>query len=135
MDVITLQKGDPQIMKNVSIFALLMFITTSSHAFSLENSAIKLLCPQRGEIEVILHRYEHTQEKWGKDHFESGGGHYRKGTLLMIPFANQDQMLFNQSGGKFYFWYADKKALVKCQLLSLTNTYPVDVPYFRDSRS
>ncbi|ELE9730689.1 hypothetical protein RM407_004392 [Enterobacter kobei] len=119
-------------MKYIITLALAFFYSATSYALSLENSDIRLLCPLRGQIEVILHLYEHTQESWGKLQFETGGGHSRKGPLLMFQFANLDQMLFNQSTGQFSFWYADKEKLVKCRLISLTNTYPVDIPYFRE---
>lgn len=119
-------------MKNFSLFILLIFTTIASHAFPLDNADIRLLCPQRGQVEVILHRYEHTQESWGKDNFETGGGHSRKGSLLMIQFANMDQMLYEQKTGSFSFWYAEERRLVSCRLLSLTSTYPIDIPYFRE---
>ena len=103
-----------------------------SYALSLENSDVRLFCPMRGQIEIILHRYEHSQESWGVNQFETGAGHFRKGPLFMFQFANLDQMIFNQATGEFSFWYADRDKLVGCHLISLTNTYPVDIPYFRD---
>lgn len=109
-----------------------MVVSSASNAFSLENTDIRLLCPKRGQIEVILHRYEHTQESWGKNQFETGGGHSRRGPLLMIQFANLDQMLFNQTTGNFSYWYADKQKLVNCQLLGITNTYPINIPFYRE---
>lgn len=118
-------------MKDALIFALAFFYSVTSYALSLENSDIRLFCPIRGQIEVILHRYEHSQESWGNQ-FETGAGHFRKGPLIMFPFANLDQMVFNQTTGQFSFWYADSKKLVGCRLISLTNTYPVDIPYYRD---
>ena len=61
-------------MKYVVLLALSLFTSLSGWAFSLDNADIRLLCPQRGQIEVILHRYEHTQQSWGQHHFETGGG-------------------------------------------------------------
>lgn len=49
-------------MKYVVLLALSLFTSLSGCAFSLDNADIRLLCPQRGQIEVILHRYEHTQQ-------------------------------------------------------------------------
>lgn len=57
-------------MKYVVLLALSLFTSLSGWAFSLDNADIRLLCPQRGQIEVILHRYEHTQQSWGQHHFE-----------------------------------------------------------------
>ncbi|WP_395300375.1 hypothetical protein V1599_15530 [Enterobacter sp. ECC-175] len=119
-------------MKYVITFALAFFYSVTSHALSLENSDIRLLCPHRGKIEVILHRYDHTQESWGVNQFETGGGHFRKGPLLMFQFANLDQMIYDQTTGQFSFWFADMKKLVGCRLIGLTNTYPTDIPYFRE---
>ncbi|STU74490.1 Uncharacterised protein [Klebsiella variicola] len=81
---------------------------------------------------MILHRYEHTQQSWGQHHFETGGGHVRQGPLLVIPFANLDQMIYHQTTGEFAYWYAKTEKLVRCRLLSLTTLYPVDIPYFRE---
>lgn len=52
-------------MKYVVLLALSLFTSLSGWAFSLDNADIRLLCPQRGQIEVILHRYEHTQQSRG----------------------------------------------------------------------
>ncbi len=81
---------------------------------------------------MILHRYEHTQESWGKEQFETGGGYNHRNQLLMIQFANLDQMIFSQASGAFSYWYADEHQLVNCRLLSITNTKAVDIPYYRD---
>ncbi|HDG5264516.1 TPA: hypothetical protein PCH90_002962 [Klebsiella pneumoniae] len=119
-------------MKYVVLLALSLFTSLSGWAFSLDNADIRLLCPQRGQIEVILHRYEHTQQSWGQHHFETGDGHVRQGPLLVIPFANLDQMIYHQTTGEFAYWYAETEKLVRCRLLSLTTTYPVDIPYYRE---
>ena len=122
-------------MKYVVLLALSLFTSLSGWAFSLDNADIRLLCPQRGQIEVILHRYEHTQQSWGQHHFETGGGHVRQGPLLVIPFANLDQMIYHQTTGEFAYWYAETEKLVRCRLLSLTTTYPVDIPIIVSSVS
>ncbi len=56
----------------------------------------------------------------------------RQGPLLVIPFANLDQMIYHQTTGEFAYWYAETEKLVRCRLLSLTTTYPVDIPYYRE---
>lgn len=118
---------------NKYLFFILIFVAaTKTYAFSLDDSDITLLCPLRGQIEVILHHYEHTQESWGGSEFETGGGHSFRGPLLMIQFANFDQFMFNKTTGLFSYWYADKKKLVSCQLLSIKKTYPVNINYYRE---
>ncbi|WP_338138670.1 hypothetical protein [Enterobacter quasiroggenkampii] len=119
-------------LKYVITIALAFFYSVASYALSLENSDIRLFCPIRGQIEIILHRYEHSQESWGVNQFETGAGHFRKGPFLIFQFANLDQMVFNQTTGQFSFWYSDREKLVGCRLIRLTNTYPVDISYFRE---
>ena len=43
-----------------------------------------------------------------------------------------DQMIYHQTTGEFAYWYAETEKLVRCRLLSLTTTYPVDIPYYRE---
>ncbi len=57
---------------------------------------------------------------------------FAEGPLLVIPFANLDQMIYHQTTGEFAYWYAETEKLVRCRLLSLTTTYPVDIPYYRE---
>lgn len=120
-------------------FSMLTFFFTfypaSSYALSLDSSDIILNCPVRGKIEVILHRYEHTQESWGKDNFETGGGYAHQGNYLMFPFANLDQLIYNKKSGKLLYWYADKHDLVSCEILNITSTRPVDVPLYHEKLS
>ncbi|MDQ5647776.1 hypothetical protein ACHFJ3_07365 [Klebsiella pneumoniae] len=113
---------------------VLFFLFTSlvTSAFSLDGSQITLTCPQRGRVEVILHRYEHTQESWGKDQFETGGGYSPKGALLIFKFANLDSLFFNKNNGIYYFWYADKNLFVQCELMSIKTTHPANVPYYKE---
>ncbi len=72
-------------MKYVVLFGTLTLHFTLWLGFSLDNADIRLLCPQRGQIEVILHRYEHTQQSRGQHHFETGGGHVRQGPAAGDP--------------------------------------------------
>lgn len=118
-------------MKKFLLLFLLLTLSRSGFAFSMDNADFTLLCPQRGQMRVILHRYDHTQVSWGPDHFETGGGHTRKGSLVIFEFANLDQMIYDQASGNVAFWYADQARLVHCQVLNIRNTWPVDIPYYR----
>ncbi|AUX93540.1 hypothetical protein [Mixta gaviniae] len=112
---------------------LTLFVASNSiAAFPLDSTQLTLDCPARGRVEVMLHRYEHTEELWGKGQFETGSGHTRKGPLLMLTFANLDRMVYDQRTDAFLFWYAGSKTFVKCRLLSQRNTAPVEVPYFSE---
>lgn len=118
-------------MKKI-FFLILISFTTKSFAFHLDDSDIKLLCPFRGQIEIILHHYGHTQESWGEREFETGGGHSIKGPVLMVQFANLDEFIFNKATGVFSFWYADKKQLVNCQPLKIGKNHQVNINYYRE---
>ena len=37
----------------------------------------------------------------------------RQGPLLVIPFANLDQMIYHQTTGEFAYWYAETEKLVR----------------------
>lgn len=118
----------------VKFFMLLFILLTpgATWALSLDSSVIDLNCPLRGRIEIILHKYEHTQEFWGKEHFETGGGHSHLGRWLIFEFANLDKMVYDQNENAFRYWYDDNKKLVNCQLLNLKHTYPVNLFYFQE---
>lgn len=119
-------------MKTFLLVMLLLVLPRLALALSLDNSILLLGCPGRGSIEVILHRYEHTQEAWGQGQFETGGGYIKRAGLVVFPFANLDRLIYDQSTASFGFWYAREERFVRCQLLSLRNTYPADIPYFRE---
>lgn len=119
-------------MKRIFLGFALSALCAGAHALVLDGSVLTLNCPGRGEIEVILHRYLHTQEAWGKNHFETGGGHIKKDGLLFFPFANLDRMIYDQQAGTFGFWYARENAFVRCRLVKLRNTFAEDIPYYRE---
>ncbi|WP_105607835.1 hypothetical protein [Cronobacter sakazakii] len=119
-------------MKKLLLVALLALFPAFAYPFAFDNSVLMLRCPGRETIEVILHRYEHTQEAWARDHFETGGGRTQRGSLVIFPFANLDSMVYDQMTQSFGFWYQREARFVHCQLLSLRNAWPVDLPVFRE---
>ncbi|CCJ75341.1 hypothetical protein ACOZ06_004318 [Cronobacter muytjensii] len=119
-------------MKTFLLVVVLALIPRLAYAFAFDNSVLMLRCPGRGSIEVILHRYEHTQEAWGNDEFETGGGHMKRGSLVIFQFANLDRMIYDQMTQSFGFWYAREAQFVHCQLQSIRNAWPVDLPYFHE---
>ncbi|NHV08613.1 hypothetical protein G9X43_06215 [Cronobacter turicensis] len=119
-------------MKTLLLVVLLAIFPPFAFALDVNNSMLMLRCPGRETIEVILHRYEHTQEAWGRDHFETGGGRTQRGSLVIFPFANLDSMVYDQMTQSFGFWYQREARFVHCQLLSLRNAWPVDLPVFRE---
>ncbi|NCH96526.1 hypothetical protein [Cronobacter dublinensis] len=119
-------------MKTFLLVVVLALTPHLAQAFAFDNSMLMLRCPGRGSIEVILHRYEHTQEAWGNEEFETGGGQIRRGNVVIFPFANLDRMIYDQMTHAFGFWYAREARFVRCQLQSIRNAWPVDIPYFRE---
>ncbi|EFC1638520.1 hypothetical protein F6T13_03420 [Escherichia coli] len=113
----------------VVILLFIIFIPSVADAFSFDSSIINLKCPGRGTIEIILHRYEHTQESWGEGNFETGSGYSHEGALFIFDFANQDKMIYNRAENSFAFWYESSRKLVNCNLITLKSTYPVNLPY------
>ena len=95
-------------LRALLVFALLI----PFHALSLNFSStfLRLNCPQRGLVEIILHVYDHTQERW-QGHFETGAGHKRAGDTEIIPFANGDILFHSLSSDAFSYLYDGENIL------------------------
>ncbi|MEB4673798.1 hypothetical protein MXL54_03315 [Enterobacteriaceae bacterium G50] len=119
-------------MRKLVLLLNLLFVTPFVRAINIDDAFISLQCPLRGNVEVILHHYLHTQERWGKDEFETGGGHIIEGSKTIFEFANLDQMIYDRNSGSFMFWYQDLHKLVRCQLLGLGDNYPVPLPIIHE---
>lgn len=92
-------------------------------ALNFSSTVLKLNCPERGSVEVILHVYEHTQESW-KDNFETGAGHKRSGDIEIIPFANGDTLLHRISTDSFGYIYKGEGHFKQCVKLDERKIYP-----------
>lgn len=113
-------------MKLACIFLLqLLFLLFSFHASALNFSStvLRLNCPERGLIEIILHVYEHTQEAW-TGNFETGAGHQRIGDIEMVPFANGDTLIHQVSTDSFGYVYNGEERLKHCVKLDEQAVYP-----------
>lgn len=119
-------------MRVLLVFMILICLVKDAYSFSLDGSDIILKCPQRGKVEVILHRYEHTQESWGTDYFETGAGHLRHAGFLIFEFANLDKLFYEKKSKKFFFWYEENKSFFSCKRLSITRTFPINIPYYAE---
>ncbi|QLP24748.1 hypothetical protein [Enterobacter roggenkampii] len=108
-------------LRALLVFALLI----PFHALSLNFSStfLRLNCPQKGLVEVILHVYDHTQERW-RGHFETGAGHKRAGDTEMIPFANGDILFHSVSSDAFSYLYDGETILRHCVKLDERPVYP-----------
>lgn len=95
----------------ICFFAFFVSFHVSSLNFS--STLLRLNCPERGQIEVILHVYGHTQEKW-PGHFETGAGHKRFGDTEIIPFVNGDVLFHSISRDAFSYLYDGESILRHC---------------------
>lgn len=92
-------------------------------ALNFSSTVLKLNCPERGVVEVILHVYEHTQEAW-EGNFETGAGHKRSGDIEIIPFANGDTLLHRVSTDSFGYVYNGEERFKHCIKLDERGVYP-----------
>lgn len=101
----------------------LLFIPLQTFALNYSSTFLRLNCPQRGLVEVILHVYDHTQEKW-QNNFETGAGHKRSGNMELIPFANGDNLFHSVSTDAFSYLYSGEEKLYRCLKLDERPLYP-----------
>ncbi|RXJ14538.1 hypothetical protein FZO59_10820 [Lelliottia nimipressuralis] len=104
------------------LFCLLSF-SCFANALNFSSTFLRLNCPQRGLVEIILHVYGHTQERW-KGNFETGAGHKRAGDTEIIPFANGDTLYHSISSDSFGFQYAGEEKLSVCAKIDERPVYP-----------
>lgn len=110
-------------MKYVKFAVILLLFSFQARALNFSSTVLKLNCPERGLIEIILHVYEHTQEAWAGN-FETGAGHKRKGDIEIIPFVNGDILLHRVSTDSFGYIYSGEKRLKHCVKLDERAVYP-----------
>ncbi|MBJ3815339.1 hypothetical protein F9C28_10490 [Shimwellia pseudoproteus] len=98
---------------------ILIFLSLPATAKDLNfgSTDLKLNCPQRGNVEITLHRYDHVSEQWGK-HFAVGSGHTRHGDLVFIRFTNGDMLIHLDSTDEYLFRYAGQNKSQYCRKIS-----------------
>lgn len=102
---------------------LLFFISFHVSSLNFSSTYLRLNCPERGLVDIILHVYDHTQEKW-LGHFETGAGHKRVGDTEIIPFANGDILFHSISRDAFSYLYDGESTLRHCMKLDERPVYP-----------
>ncbi|HAS1784334.1 MULTISPECIES: hypothetical protein [Enterobacter] len=102
---------------------LLFFISFHALSLNFSSTVLRLNCPERGPVEIILHVYDHTQEKWSGN-FETGAGHKRSGDTEIIPFANGDILFHSISRDTFSYLYDGESRLRYCAKLDERPVYP-----------
>lgn len=117
-------KFKPQLLLRYYIlFAMLTLMTLKAHALNFMGTRLVLNCPERGNVEVVLHVYGHTQEKWNGN-FETGAGHKTVGNTDIIQFVNGDTILYDRKSDTYNYAYIGKAPLRHCLKLSESKTYP-----------
>ncbi len=116
-------------MKYVVLLALSVHFSLAG--LFLDNADIRLLCPQRGQIEVILHRYEHTQQSRGSITLKPAAATFA-GAAAGDPVCQPRSDDLPPDHRRVCLLVCRNGKLVRCRLLSLTTTYPVDIPYYRE---
>lgn len=101
----------------------LFFISFRALCLDFSSTVLRLNCPERGLVEVILHVYGHTQEKW-QGNFETGAGHKRAGDTEIIPFANGDILFHSIKNDTFRYWYDGESSLRYCAKLDERPVFP-----------
>lgn len=107
----------------MKLAVFLLIFPFQGFALNFSSTALKLNCPERGIVEVILHVYGHTQEAW-KDNFETGAGHKRAGDIEIVPFANGDTLLHRISTDSFGYVYSGEERVKHCMKLDERAVYP-----------
>lgn len=107
----------------IHFFIFLLFVNIPVHALNFSSTYLKLNCPERGNVEIILHVYNHTQEKW-KDNFETGAGHKSAGNVDIIQFVNGDSLFHDRKNDSFDYVYYGEKHLHHCMKLAERSVYP-----------
>lgn len=110
-------------MNFLKLYFLLVIIPFQAFSLNFSSTILKLNCPERGLVEVILHVYGHTQEAW-RDNFETGAGHKRVGDIEIIPFANSDILLHRVSTDTFAYIYDGEERVKHCIKLNEKAIYP-----------
>ena len=104
-------------------FCFIFFVPLHASSLNFSSTLLRLNCPDRGVVEVILHLYGHTQEKW-QGNFETGAGHKRSGDTEIIPFANGDILFHSVSSDAFSYLYDGESMLRHCAKLDERPVYP-----------
>ena len=105
------------------LFTMLTVLTLKADALNFSGTRLVLNCPERGNVEVILHVYGHIQEKWSGN-FETGAGHKTVGNTDIIQFVNGDTILHDRRNDTYNYAYIGLPPLKHCLKLSENKTHP-----------
>ena len=104
-------------------------LPVAAETLDFSSTDLKLNCPQRGNIEITLHRYNHVSEQWGKN-FAVGAGHTRHGDLVFVRFTNGDLFIHLDSTDEYLFRYAGQKKSLHCRKISEQPATPLQPDRF-----
>lgn len=105
------------------LIPLSIVTSLTAQALSFSSTLLYLDCPERGRIEVILHVYNHTEEKW-KDNFEVGAGHKKTGRLELVKFVNGDVLIHDNKSDDFSYLYYGTGPIKHCVKITERTIHP-----------
>lgn len=101
-----------------------LFFSSPSNALNFNSTDLKLVCPQRGVVEVTLHLFGHVSELWDKN-YEIGAGHVESGNMDIIRFVNGDVLFHNKRTEGMFYHYYDNPGVISCSVLSENPVHPL----------
>lgn len=106
-----------------TLLMILMALNMQAGALDFSSTSLLLNCQGRGNIEVLLHVYGHTQESWD-DNFEVGAGHKTVGNVDIVQFVNGDTLLHDKRENSYSYAYFGAGPLHRCLKLEERALYP-----------
>ena len=106
-----------------TLLMLFAFLHTPVDALNFSSTLLVLNCPDRENLQIVLHAYGHTQEKWGNN-FETGAGHKTAADVDIIPFVNGDTLLYDRRRRSFAYIYYGRGPIQNCIKMTERNIYP-----------
>lgn len=113
------------------ILCSLFLLSQGVSADNLSSLYLSLWCQDRGSVEVIFHRYQHTDERWDGG-FEIGAGHRKKNNVEFTEFQNGDTLMHSLKNDTYYFRYFDNHLLKRCLVYKRSPVTVVSTPYVRE---
>lgn len=105
------------------LWMILITLALEVRALNFSSTFLLLNCQGRGNIQVLLHAYGHTQEQW-EDNFETGAGHKSSGNVDIIQFVNGDALLHDRRYESYSYVYLGTGSLHHCVKLTERALYP-----------
>lgn len=110
-------------MTKYALPVLLTLLHSPGNALNFSSTLLVLNCPGRENLQIVLHAYGHTQEKWGNN-FETGAGHKTAANIDIVPFVNGDILLYDRTRRSFGYVYYGRGPIQHCIQMTERNIHP-----------